>query len=138
MRRNSDSDLAELENPVDGGDALFRGFFEQTGVAMAVADSDGLLLRVNPAFAELVGSSEVELEGRSLLNITHPEDVRRSAVLLASAESAPINSFTHDMRYVRADRAVIPVRTTLSRLYDDEGLFQGYSVVVAVRTPPSQ
>jgi PAS domain S-box-containing protein len=130
MRRNSDSDLVELEGSFQDGDALFRAVFEQSAVAMAISDSDGRLVVVNSAFARLVGYEAGELPGRSFLNITHPQDIRRSAMVLASASSAENGSVRYETRYVRKDQEVLPVRVTLSRICDADRQLEGYSAVV--------
>ena len=42
---------------------------------MLVADYDGIIRAVNPAWSNLLGWSEVELVGRSFLDLVHPEDL---------------------------------------------------------------
>jgi PAS domain S-box-containing protein len=64
----------ELEANVD-----FRAGFEQSAVAQAMTSLDGRLLRVNDAFANLLGYSPNELVGKQFQEITHPDDRATSA-----------------------------------------------------------
>lgn len=49
-------------------------FFRQSLLLVCIADMDGRLLRLNPAFVKLLAESDGELLGRSVLEFTHPED----------------------------------------------------------------
>ena len=54
---------------------MFRAAFDRSGVAKAQAHpATGHFLRVNPKFRELTGYSEDELQRRTFLDITHPDD----------------------------------------------------------------
>ena len=59
-------------------DELFRTFFENAPTGKAVTRPDGRFLRVNPAFAEMLGYSVEELSTLSFESVTHPEDAARS------------------------------------------------------------
>lgn len=60
----------------DGDDAdLHRAVFHQAPVAMAVLDSAGRFLRVNPALCELVGHPAEELVGCPYGMIGYPDDL---------------------------------------------------------------
>ena len=47
---------------------------QNTGVATCVLDRDLTLLQANPAFCQLLGMRESSLLGRSLADLSHPED----------------------------------------------------------------
>jgi len=69
------SDGANVSSVVD---ELFRTFFENAPTGKAVSRPDGRFLRVNPAFAEMLGYSVEELTTLSFESVTHPEDAARS------------------------------------------------------------
>jgi PAS domain S-box-containing protein len=82
-RKRAEAALRESEE-------LFRSAFEHTNVAMGLAGLDNRLLRVNAAFARLLGYSREELLRRSTEDITHPDDLaesRRHRQALLSGES---------------------------------------------------
>ncbi len=49
--------------------------FEHAPIGMAIAEPDGLLLRVNPALAALLGMPATRLVGSTLFEVTHPNDL---------------------------------------------------------------
>ncbi|MEA2144727.1 MAG: fold, partial [Solirubrobacteraceae bacterium] len=53
-------------------------------VGLALVDEQGLLVTVNNALSAMLGYTRAELEGRTFLDITHPDD---RAVSIASFES---------------------------------------------------
>ena len=53
----------------------FRGAFEHAAIGMTLMDADGVLQRVNAAFAHMVGHSPSQLEGTSVRALIHPDDL---------------------------------------------------------------
>ncbi|MDB5309208.1 MAG: tmoS 2 [Gemmataceae bacterium] len=70
-------------------EALFRGAFDNTNVAMVLTDLDNRFLRANAAFARLLGYTPAEVQSLGLADVTHPdhlgESLDRREVLLAGA-----------------------------------------------------
>jgi PAS domain S-box-containing protein len=62
--------------------------FELAGTGMAVIDAAGVVLRANPAYCELVGRSEAELVGQSLV-FTFPKSSQALARRALRAAFAP-------------------------------------------------
>src|SRR5262249_15001625 len=60
------------EAALRASEELFRSAFERTNVAMGLAGLDGRFLRVNEAFARLLGYARDDLLQRSQDDITHP------------------------------------------------------------------
>ena len=58
-----------------GDAAILDQAFDNAPIGMAVVDPDGRLLRVNPAFQQLLGMTTQALVGTTFAAITHPEDV---------------------------------------------------------------
>jgi PAS domain S-box-containing protein len=52
--------------------------------AHTVATIDGIMVAVDCGFLDLVGMSEKEVIGASYRSFTHPDDLERSATMLAS------------------------------------------------------
>jgi PAS domain S-box-containing protein len=99
----------------------------------AVADADGRLIAVNPAFCELVGRGQGELIGHSSREFTHPDDIaaddeRRRLVAGERAQH------TNEKRYIRPDGTVTRVRVRLAGTSDPAS---GARLVVAYVTDVS-
>jgi PAS domain S-box-containing protein len=88
-RKHAEEALRESE-------ARFRETFELAGSGMAHVSLEGRFLRVNRRLCDILGRSEAELIGRSVKDISHPEDrdvtdaqrarVRRGEIALAHLE----------------------------------------------------
>jgi PAS domain S-box-containing protein len=71
----SESETSEEESDGSASDDVLRSAFEQAAIGMAIVSTDGRLVRVNRAFARLVGEDQAALTGRPLLGLCHPSDV---------------------------------------------------------------
>lgn len=59
-------------------EALFRGAFDTTNVAMVLTDLDNRFVRSNAAFARLFGYTPEEVRGLGLADVTHPDHLSES------------------------------------------------------------
>lgn len=66
-RKNTEENLREEEDK-------YRKLFNESGVGIVINDAQGKLIKCNPAFCGFLGYSENELIGRSVAEITFPED----------------------------------------------------------------
>ncbi len=73
-RKAAESALRENEE-------LFRGTFDLSPVGQTMSDLDYRYLRCNEAFCRFLGYPERELVGRSVLDVTHPEDRHTRSVV---------------------------------------------------------
>lgn len=112
---------ARLANPAERVNALFAVF---PSAGMGVAQSDpatGHLVRVNPGLCTLTGYSEEELQGRSFLDFTYPEDCLRDAAAYEAVVEGSIPDWLAETRYVRKDGNVIWVQVHGLAIRDGEG-----------------
>ncbi|MGH3359638.1 MAG: diguanylate cyclase domain-containing protein [Nocardioidaceae bacterium] len=82
----------------------FRVVFDNAAVAIAVLDTDGLLVDANPTLAEMLGRPIKDLRRRSVLDITHPDD--RAEVRLRVFQElldAGAGTVRLELRYLRPD-----------------------------------
>jgi diguanylate cyclase (GGDEF)-like protein/PAS domain S-box-containing protein len=86
----------------------YRVLFEASPVGVALADENGLLVVVNPAYCALLGRPAAELIGRSPREFIHPEDLAehdetaRHMAVVDVADSAA----TWEKRYLQPDGTV--------------------------------
>lgn len=59
-------------------DPLLLALFDHAPLAQFIGAPDGTIERVNPAFTSLLGYSANDICGRSVMSITHPDDVPKS------------------------------------------------------------
>ena len=115
QRRRAEADLARSE-------ARFRISFENAGIAKALQDPDGRVRAVNHAFCALLGYSEAELLGRTLAELTHPEDRPLSAALNARLLTGETPAIRIEKRFIRKDGTIVWAGLTKVLLRSANGL----------------
>jgi diguanylate cyclase (GGDEF)-like protein/PAS domain S-box-containing protein len=85
---------------------VFETFFDCAPIGLALADLSTLYVRVNQAYADMVGRAPEDLVGVPFSQVLHPDDVSgadgRTTLLLTGQSSA----LTTEQRYVAADGTV--------------------------------
>src|SRR4051812_32380228 len=72
---------------------LLEAFFEHSLDLHVVADAQGHLLRVNPAWREVLGYDTDALVGRPLAEFIHPDDRSRFAENFGLPEGEDVTAF---------------------------------------------
>jgi diguanylate cyclase (GGDEF)-like protein/PAS domain S-box-containing protein len=85
----------------------FRSAFENAPIGMALAQPDGILVRVNRAYATILGYDPEELIGRAIKEFTHPDDWEANAVQLSALVAGDIDRFHMEKRYNHSDGHVV-------------------------------
>jgi len=102
-------------------EATFRAMFEVSSVGKIEVDpKTGRFLRVNAAMCKLVGCSEAELLGRSVYDITYPDDITLDRELCHRLDTGE-SDFDVEKRYVRKDGSAVWARTTVNSIRDGFG-----------------
>ena len=100
----------------------FKGAFEGAPIGMVLHTIDvraGRLLQVNRAMCDITGYTDDELVGRSLVDMTHPDDVQESSALVEGLVGGEIDRFQLEKRYIHADGHVIWALVHGSVVLDD-------------------
>ena len=98
----------------------FREIFEQAAVGITRVDLNGVLIDCNQKFSDLLGYTREELLGKTMKEITHPDDYGTGAqyrALLAGGGG----SRTSEKRFIRKDGTPVWVRRTMSAACDAAG-----------------
>jgi diguanylate cyclase (GGDEF)-like protein/PAS domain S-box-containing protein len=104
-----------------GDAAILDQAFDNAPIGMAVVDPDGRLLRVNPAFQQLLGMTTQALVGTTFAAITHPEDVDADLGLFGEVLAGVRNGYQMEKRYLRPDGGVVQVKLTVTVIRDRHG-----------------
>lgn len=109
------------EEKLKQSEAQFRIAFENAPVATALIALNGSFLEVNGSLCKLLGYSKEELMARSLLEISHPDDLTEGKLLYRRCLQGEINHFQLEKRYVTQDGNTISafVKVTLVREEND-------------------
>jgi diguanylate cyclase (GGDEF)-like protein/PAS domain S-box-containing protein len=113
-RRAADVALAEAEE-------RFRTIFDMAPIGMILTDATGVLLRVNPAFCDIVGRDASFLVGSTIRDLTHPDDLENNLAQVEALASGDIGSFSIEKRYVHADGHAVWTSVSASCVRDTSG-----------------
>ena len=114
----------------------FRTLFEQAQAGMVFTSVDGHITTVNPAFCQLVGYTESELRGLSMLDITHPDEVPTVHEAMRRMLAGDVEGLRIEKRTMRkdGDSVWVDLTTRLVRSRDGKPLyFQNVAVDIRDR-----
>lgn len=97
-----------------------RNTFNQAPLGIAQTSVDGHFIWANPKFCELLGYSILELEGKTIKDVTHPEDQEVSLSYLKEMGGGSLKRFQFEKRYVRKDHKFFWARVTVSHVIDNK------------------
>jgi PAS domain S-box-containing protein len=110
------ADLSELEQSTAMLEALrqsqealrleeerSRLIFENSVIAMTIADTEGRVFRANPAFLKMLGYSSEELKAIPYGIYTHPEDLARELPLVEELLAGKRSHYNVEKRFIRKD-----------------------------------
>jgi PAS domain S-box-containing protein len=112
----------KMEEALRDSEERFRATFNQAAVGIAHIDPDGRWLRINQKFCEIVGYTEEELKGLTVLDITHPHDVEASHKHLQLLLDGKLGSYSLEKRYIRKDGSTVWVNLNVSVVSDPAGM----------------
>ncbi len=115
------TDRHHFEEAERESETRFRTLFEQSQAGMAFTDLNGRLTSTNEAFRQLIGYAEKELEGVSVLELTHPEDLALSEVALRNVLAGDSPGYRIDKRYIRKDGQSVWVDVAARMVRDRDG-----------------
>jgi diguanylate cyclase (GGDEF)-like protein/PAS domain S-box-containing protein len=109
----------------------FRAMYELSAIGIARIDITGRLLAVNRTLQDMLGYTEEELQGRSYLDLAHPdEDVEEIRRLLSETIENVKSHFQVERRYFRKDGQIVWFHITFFPVRDLRGnVLFGYCII---------
>lgn len=102
-------------------ESRFRAMFKSSPIGVAILGSDGRWLKVNSVLCDILGYSEEELLQRTLLDITHPEDMHGSLNLLHQSVSGELDQYRLQARYFDKQGNTVWLAASISKIVDAAG-----------------
>jgi diguanylate cyclase (GGDEF)-like protein/PAS domain S-box-containing protein len=119
-----------LESKLRESEARYASTVELAAVGIAHVAADGRFIWCNSRFREMLGYDNDELLGRTIRDVSHPDDVHLTDAVRSRMHEGTIASLTVEKRYVRKDGATIWVRITgAPRRATDGSLLYDVSIV---------
>lgn len=95
--------------------------FDAAPIGMALFNTDGEYVRVNPSLCTMLGRTAEELLGRRDQELTHPDDRRRDVEAAWSILRGERSTWQCEKRFLRPGGAVVWAIANLTFLRDGEG-----------------
>jgi PAS domain S-box-containing protein len=130
MRTNLESIVDERTVDLRMSEERFRMTFEQAAVGVAHVGLDGIFLRINQRFCDIVGYSKEEMLTRTFQDITHPDDLEADLEYVRQVLADEIKTYSIEKRYFKKDGEVVWINLTVSLLREDNGKSQYFIAVV--------
>jgi PAS domain S-box-containing protein len=115
------TDRHRVEEALRESEERFRSVFEEAGIGIVLMDLDWTIIRSNPAFCRMLGYDEDELQGRSVAENTHPDDVAANRTLFFEMVIGQRNRFQLEKRYITKEGRIVWGRLTATLLRDARG-----------------
>lgn len=125
---NETTDRVRADQALQESEERLRAVVSQSAAGIGQGSLEGEILHVNHRFCEIVGYEEQELVGKSIADITYPDDMPEQTRLF-SRLAATGDSFDMEKRYVRKDGSLVWVNNTVSALRDGHGRIHQVAVV---------
>ena len=118
-------DVTEREERVRALEQARRRFQQAfhsapTGMALVRLD-DSTIIDANRSLADMLSRPVTDLVGRSIRELTHPDDLRAAAAYRARLELGIADTYLLDQRYLRRDGEFVWARTRVA-VTEDEGV----------------
>ncbi|WP_048181654.1 PAS domain S-box protein [Methanosarcina siciliae] len=115
------SERKKAEKTLQESEERFRSAFDDSAVAMALVDPDARISRVNDAFCQMLGFEKSEIEGRTFLDFTYPDDIEPSLLAHKAVITGEKPFLWIEKRYIRKDGQVIWCDVSSSPVLDSKG-----------------
>ncbi len=133
--KRSLNDIEEIKNRENAENLLreselrFRTLYLKAPIGIALICPDNHFLDVNEAFCRIMGYTGKELENKSILEITHPDDREHFKALFENIVSGNIDSYSIEKRCIKKDGKIIWVNGTMAGIRNTDGGFL-YGIVM--------
>ncbi len=105
-------------------DPAFRALFEDAPVGIVVVDKNQRVVDVNDAYCKMLGYTEAEMMGRTIAEVTHPDDRQRDAEFLPLLLSGEVPRYKAEKRYIGKSGEVVWAEIAVTALLDRSGVSQ--------------
>ncbi|HOI58003.1 MULTISPECIES: PAS domain S-box protein [unclassified Methanoculleus] len=115
------TDRVRAEAALAESEERFRTIFEEAGIGIILTDTQGRVVKVNPALQQILGYSADEFQEMTVAGLTHPDDVEESSRCLAELVTGERDLYRLQKRYVTRSGGVVWARATVTALRDADG-----------------
>jgi two-component system cell cycle sensor histidine kinase/response regulator CckA len=115
------SDRRAAEDALRRNEELLRKVFDSGVTGTAIGTADFRLLHVNRTFATMLGYEPDEVEGLSLRDLTHPDDLRESLESVTALMKGTVEEVKFEKRYLHREGHSVWASVSLVVVRDESG-----------------
>ena len=108
------TDRKLAEEALSESEERFRGTFENAAVGIAHEDLTGRFLHFNKKFCAILGYSPEDLVGKTLVDVTYPEDLPEDLARFTALTRRETSSYSMEKRFIRKDGTIVWAHITTS------------------------
>jgi PAS domain S-box-containing protein len=105
----------------EASERRFRAIFETAAIGIATVTMDGVIREANAAFERMLGHAPGGLRGKTVPEITHPDDPAEAVDLFDELLRGERDSYQVEKLYVRRDGSAVWGRVSASSVRDEAG-----------------
>jgi PAS domain S-box-containing protein len=106
-QRNIYKKLFLAEKKLSRSEDQFRFIIEKSTLGISITSIDGKFLRVNPAFADMLGYTIEEMQKLKYSDITYPDDIAESVHGIQDVLTGVKSVFEIEKRYIHKDGSIV-------------------------------
>ena len=115
------SERKQLEEDLKRNEEMFRTYFDQGLVGMAITSPEKGWVRVNDRVCDILGYSREELAEKTWSELTHPEDLSADESQFVRLLEGDIEGYSLQKRFIRKDGRAIHTDLWVSCVRKDDG-----------------
>ena len=101
--------------------ARYASTVELAAIGISHVSLDGKFIHANKALVEMLGYSEQELKGKTVKDISHPDDQNVADTMIEKMTAREIGFFTLEKRYISKQGETVWVRINSTMKWDADG-----------------
>ena len=121
LYRNMERTVRERTTQLATREKEFRALFEHSTVGKSLTALDGKLLRINKAFADMLGYTIEEIDKRNFAQITHPADMAKSRECIEALLADERAIYRMEKRYIHKTGDIVWADVSATLLRDEQG-----------------
>jgi diguanylate cyclase (GGDEF)-like protein/PAS domain S-box-containing protein len=114
----------EASERLGDAEARFRSAFESSAIGITITGLDARFVRVNTAFADMVGRSVEDLHGAPVADVSHPDESDADRALVDELMADPGGIVQREKRYLRPDGSEVLAQLSVSAVAGPDGTAQ--------------
>lgn len=120
----------KAEDAVRESEARFRAVFENSPLGIIIVGQQSQVIDANDALASMLDYTRQDLLGKTMIDLTHPEDFEEALDMVRQSISDGTSAYSHEIRLVAKSGQAVWSNIASTMLNDDKGIpSMGVSVV---------